>query len=213
VKEVKKPSAVPIYGIAAVWLFYCLVFPMYRLSDVLICAALSAAAYAVLRKLCPPVITYEEEPEKMPDTGDSELDAVILQGRSYVSEIKHLNDAIPDAALSADLDEIEKLTRDIFRQVELDRTKLPKIRQMMNYYLPTTLKLVRKYAELQDKSHLSNVKTMLAEIQGMVRAVRNAFRRQLNSMYDHDVIDVTADIQVMEQMLSAHGLAEKQDFT
>ena len=208
----KTPSVLPFYGLAAAVLLYNLFFPMYKLIHLLLCAAVAAAVFVVLRKLCPPTITYVKEPEKAPDTGNAELDAAILQGRNYVAEIRKLNDAIPDQRLSADLDEIERLTREVFRQVERDQNKLPKIRRMMNYYLPTTLKLVGKYAELQDQASLESVRTMLEEIRGMVSTVAAAFLKQLDSLYEHDVIDITADIQVMEQMLASQGLAGQKDF-
>ena len=211
-KEVKTPSVLPFYGLAAAVLLYNLFFPMYKLIHLLLCAAVAAAVFVVLRKLCPPTITYVKEPEKAPDTGNAELDAAILQGRNYVAEIRKLNDAIPDQRLSADLDEIERLTREVFRQVERDQNKLPKIRRMMNYYLPTTLKLFGTYAELQDQASLESVRTMLEEIRGMVSTVAAAFRKQLDSLYEHDVIDITADIQVMEQMLASQGLAGQKDF-
>lgn len=141
-----------------------------------------------------------------------ELDAAILQGRRYAEEIRRLNDEIPDEKLSSDLREIERLTREIFRQVEKDQNKLPKIRKMMNYFLPATLKLVRKYAELQGQASLGNVRSMLEEIRKTISTVAGAFRRQLDSLYEHDVVDVTADIQVMEQVLAAQGLSDETDF-
>lgn len=211
-KEVKTPSVLPIYGIGAVWLLYNLCFPMYKLWHLLLCTVLSAAVYLLLRKLCPPTVTYVKEPDPEPDTGNRQLDDAIRQGRNYIREIRRLNDEIPDQSLSDDLEEIERLTTEIFRQIEKSPEKLPKIRKMMNYFLPTTLKLVGKYAELQGQSALENVRTMLEEIRQLVSSVKAAFRKQLDNLYEHDVVDVTADIQVMEQMLSAHGLTDSADF-
>ncbi len=212
IQKVKKPSVIPIYSIAAVFVLYNLFFPMYQLVHLLICTGLSVVSYILLRKLCPDRIVEVEIPEPKPDTGNAELDEAIEQGRYYVSEIKRLNDAIPDEKLSATLDEIEVLVQQIFRQVEREQNKLPKIRKMMNYYLPTTVKLVRKYAELQEQRDLSSVNRMLDEIAGMLNTVNVAFRKQLDSLYEHDVIDITADIQVMEQMLAAQGLTDRKDF-
>lgn len=211
-KEVKRPSAIPIYGIAVVFLIYNLCFPMYKLIHLVICAALAAAVYFILRKVCPPVVAYVKEPEPVPDTGNPELDAAILQGRRYAEEIRRLNDEIPDEKLSSDLREIERLTREIFRQVEKDQNKLPKIRKMMNYFLPATLKLVRKYAELQGQASLGNVRSMLEEIPKTISNGGRRVPRQLDSLYEHDVVDVTADIQVMEQVLAAQGLSDETDF-
>ena len=209
-KEVKKPSVIPVYGIAAVFLVYNLLFHMYKLWHLLLCAALAAAAYAVLRKVCPPEVTWVKEPE--PDTGNAELDAAIRQGRAAAAEIRALDEAIPDAALSASLASIASLVDAIFAQVEKEPDKLPKIRRMMAYYLPTTLKLVRKYKELQNEAALPNVKTMLDEIAAAVKTVEGALRRQLDSLYEHDVVDITADIQVLERILESQGLTGESVF-
>ena len=211
-KEVKKPSVIPVYGIAAVFLVYNLLFPMYKLWHLLLCTALAAAAYAVLRKVCPPEVTWVKEPEPEPDTGNAELDAAIRQGRAAAAEIRALDEAIPDAALSASLASIASLVDAIFAQVEKEPDKLPKIRRMMAYYLPTTLKLVRKYKELQNEAALPNVNTMLGEIAAAVKTVEGALRRQLDSLYEHDVVDITADIQVLERILESQGLTGESVF-
>ena len=57
-----------------------------------------------------------------------------------------------------------------------------------------------------DHGKTTLVDAMLKQIESMIATVRDAFRRQLDGLYDHDVIDITAEIQVMEQMLSANGL-------
>lgn len=209
-KEVKIPSAVPVYGAAVTVLLYCLVGKMYRLSDLLICAGLALLTYAVLNKLFPGTVKTVIEPEK--PTGNEPLDEAIRQGREAAAELRRLNDAIPDEALSADLDEIAELTERIFGQVQKEPDKLPQIRQMMTYYLPTVIRLLGKYAELQKQADVPNVRKSLDEISSAVRTIRQAFRRQLDSLYEHDVIDITADVRVMEQMLRTSGLTDEHEF-
>ena len=58
---------------------------------------------------------------------------------------------------------------------------------------------------------MGNVRTMLDEIRQLVSSVKAAFRKQLDNLYEHDVVDVTADIQVMEQMLAIHGLSDTNE--
>lgn len=202
----------PIYGIAGVFVLYNLFFPMYKLIHLLLCAALAAICFVILKKVCPDKFVEVEIPEPKPTTGNAELDDAILQGRAYIAEIRQLNERIPDQALSEKLDEIEQLMREIFKQVEREPNTLPKIRKMMNYYLPTTMKLVRKYAELQDQNDLSSVRKILNDISDMLDTVITALRKQLDGLYEHNVVDITADIQVMEQMLAAQGLTEQKDF-
>ena len=47
-REVRKKSVVPIYGVGAVWVIYCLFFPLYKLWHFIILAVLSVAAWLVL---------------------------------------------------------------------------------------------------------------------------------------------------------------------
>lgn len=193
-------------------MLYNLFFPMYKLMHLLFCAVLATICFVILKKLCPDKVVEVTVPEPKPETGNAELDDVILQGRAYIAEIRQLNERIPDQALSAKLDEIGKLVREIFKQVEREPSTLPKIRKLMNYYLPTTMKLVRKYAELQDQNDLSSVRKILDDISNMLDTVITALRKQLDGLYEHNVVDITADIQVMEQMLAAQGLTDRKDF-
>ncbi|MEA4965768.1 MAG: 5-bromo-4-chloroindolyl phosphate hydrolysis family protein [Oscillospiraceae bacterium] len=211
-KEVKKPSVVPIYGTGAAILLYNLLLPMYRPLHVLLCAALAVAGYLVLLHFFPGTTVYVEQPEPAPDTGSRELDEAILQGRETIAELRQLNERIPDAEVSQSLSDIERLTQEMFRQVEQQQQKLQSIRRMLNYYLPTTLKLVRKYAELQDQANLGSVSAMLGQIRDMLRTVETALQNQVTRLYENDAVDITADIRVMEQMLRSQGLSGEQDF-
>lgn len=211
-QTIHKPSVLPIYGIAAVFVLYNLFFPMYQLIHFLICAALAAACYLVLRRVCPDRIVEVEIPEPKPNTGNAALDEAIEQGRYYIAELNRLNDAIPDQKLSDALYEIEDLVKKTMQQVEQEQRKLPEIRKMMQYYLPTTIKLVQKYAELQNRRELERVDQMLRQIETVLKTIQTAFRKQLDSLYEYDVVDITADIQVLEQMLASQGLTDQRDF-
>ncbi len=211
-KEVKKPSSVPVWGFAAVWLLWCLAAPMYKLWHLALCAVLSVAAAVVLRRFFPGKTVVIEVPEAAPDTGDAALDQVILQGRAYLKQIRAVNAAIPDPKISAQLDELEQLTGKIFAAVQQDPKKLTQIRQFLSYYLPTTLTLLEKYANLQGQQAGANISGAMEQIAGMLDKILVAFRRQLDALYAADVMDITAEIQVMEQMLQSNGLTEHKDF-
>ena len=208
-RETKKRSAIPVWGFGAVWLAWCLFGPMYRPWHLVLCAALSAAAYAALSlKFRPETVRVEEKI----DTGDPALDETIRQGREAVASMRRLNDAIPDHALSQQIDELENLTGRIFAEVENDPKKLPQIRRFLSYYLPTTLTLLERYAHLQSAGGGENVEQAKAKIRQMVDLVVVAFRRQLDALFASEVMDITADVAVMEQMLASQGMTDKKDF-
>ena len=213
-QSVRKPSGVPIYTIAAVWLIYTLATGLHRLLDVAICAALSVGGYFLMRTFFPGTTVQVEVPEPEPDTGDRELDEVIRQGRASIAAIRRLNEQIPDDDISKNLSALEDLTRKIFARLEADKQHLPRCRQFLNYYLPTTIELLERYVTLQNQGlDTGDVREAMGRIAGMLYTIREAFTRQLDSLFAQDVVDINAEITVMEQMMQAQGLRDTKDFT
>lgn len=218
----------PIYAFGLVWLFYSVFFNLHRVADFLLCAALACLVVLLVKKIVKKDRPMEEgkaEPEPRPEpkpeppkeeeksTGDPALDAVIRQGRQSVQRIQTLNDDIPDFKISAQLKQIEILTASIIDQVEKKEDKLGQVRQFMNYYLPTTIKLLEQYVQLQDVGLKGeNIGAAMTQIEDMLDKVIVAFQKQLDSLFARDVVDITADIQVMERMMASQGLTDKKDF-
>ena len=87
------------------------------------------------------------------------------------------------------------------------------IRQFLNYYLPTTIKLMEQYVTLQNQSlKTENITEGMQKIEDLLDKVIIAFQRQLDALFEADVVDITADIRVMEQMMASEGLTNKKDF-
>ena len=207
-KSVRKPSVVPVYGVAAVWVLYTLLFGLHSIWQLLLCAAISVGVYLLLKAAFPGKTVQVEVPEKAPDTGDPELDETILQGREAVRKIRLLNEKIPGAAVSNTLRDIESTTAKIFAQLEADKTQVRRCRQFLNYYLPTTIRLLEHYVQLQDQGmHTKNISEAMGKIESTLTTIQSAFHKQLDSLFERDVVDITAEITVMEQMLRSQGLA------
>ena len=83
----------------------------------------------------------------------------------------------------------------------------------MSYYLPTTIKLLEQYVVLQNQGmRMGNIDDGMKRIEDMLDKVIVAFQKQLDSLFEADVVDITADIQVMEQMMASQGLTDRKDF-
>lgn len=228
----KKRSALPIYAIGIVWLLYAGKLNTFR--GILSCAVVSAIVYAILRIVLPgkktdepPKAAAPEQPqpkqaEKKPEPHPEpepeeklppELQSVIYQGKRAIADIRRLNDEIPDERISAQIDLIERLTAQIFDCVRKNPKKLSQIRQFLNYYLPTTIKLMEQYVTLQNQSlKTENITEGMQKIEDLLDKVIIAFQRQLDALFEADVVDITADIRVMEQMMASEGLTNKKDF-
>lgn len=211
-KSVRKPSVVPVYAVGITWIVYTLIWGLTSVGKVALCAAVSLAVYLIAKTKFPGKTIQVEVPEKAPDTGDAELDATILQGREAVKQIRKLNAEIPDAKVTNQLNEIETITSKIFQQLEADKTEIKRCRQFLNYYLPTTIKLLEQYVKLQGQGmRAGNISEAMEKIEDMLSKIQIAFRKQLDSLFASDVVDITADIAVMEQMMKAQGLTDEKE--
>ena len=209
--HIVKKSPWPVYAVGLVWLVFGLFLPLYKLIHFLAAAGLSIAAYLVVQKLCPDktFTVPDPEPEREPaTTGSPELDELIRQRDLALSEMHRLNDSIEDPKISAQIDHMEAVTAKIIAHVVEHPRKLPQIRKFLNYYLPTTLKLLNAYDRM-DAAGLSgaNIDGTMGKIETMMDTVATAFDRQLDALFGDEALDISTDITVMENMLAREGLA------
>ena len=109
--------------------------------------------------------------------------------------------------------QLENLTQKIFDYVRQHPENLRQIRQFLNYYLPTTIKLLEQYVVLQNQGmRVGNIDEGMTKIENMLEKVIAAFQQQLDSLFENDVVDITAEIRVMEKTMASEGLAGGNDF-
>ncbi len=213
----KKGRKAGIIAAGAVVMMYSALFPLYRVGDYIPCALLAILIGKVVSIMGAglDVSTRNREDaakarqvEELPLSGDEGADAVIARGQEMLHQIRAENDAILDEALSAQMDELERLCVQIFTTVAEKPAKAPQIRKFMNYYLPTTLKVLGSY-RMMDQRGVS-AEDMAAARSEAIRGmgmVLTACQKQLDNLYKDTILDVSTDIDVMEQMLKRDGYA------
>ena len=148
----------------------------------------------------------EEEP---PSTGDPKIDALIQERDRAVGEMRRLNDAIEDAEISRRIDQLEDATGKIIDPVVAHPEKLPQIRKFMNYYLPTTLKILNAYDRMGAAGVSGeNIDGTMHRIETIMDTIVMAFHKQLDALFRDEAMDIASDITVMETLLAQEGLAE-----
>ncbi len=221
-KMVKK-SAAPIYMVAALWAVWALAFPLYSALHYIMAAAASVLVYVVAKAVFPdrayqtpasaPQAAPKEEkaPEEKKSTGNPELDKVIEQGRLATAEMRRLNDSIKGEKISAQIDHLEEVTGKIIRHVTEAPQKLPQISKFLNFYLPTTLKLLNAYDRMDDAGVSgANIDGTKGKIDAMMDTVTTAFDKQLDALFGDEALDISTDITVMENLLAQEGLGGMQ---
>ena len=214
VKKIRR-SVAPFYGVAAVWVVYALVFDLYSPTHFVFAAVLSTGVYLLLRAVC----KDEEYEVEIPDppkpepasTGNPELDKIIRDGALAVEEMKRLDENIEDEKISQAIRKLEQTSQAIFQQVREAPEKLPQIRKFMDYYLPTTLKLLNAYDRMSSVGvGGENIDSTKERVEAIMDTIVAAFDKQLDGLFGAEALDVSADITVLETMLAREGLAGDQ---
>jgi len=138
-----------------------------------------------------------------------EVRLIIEQGEAYVKKIRQCNDAIPGEAVSTKIDRMEMLVDKIFQRVEQKPETVGEIRRLMDYYLPTTVKLLETYAEMDAQPvGGENIQTAKREIEGSLDTINLAFEKILDSLFQNAAWDISSDISVLNTMLAQEGLKD-----
>lgn len=158
----------------------------------------------------------EEKPQENGGLGQAEqqaLNGLMAQGQDCIRRLRDMNDAIEGEVISLKLFRLENILKEIFARVQEHPEQVPQMRKFMDYYLPTTLKLVQAYAEFDDMSapgeHILSAKT---EIEGTLDTINQAFEELLNKLFMDAAMDVTTDAQVLQTMLAQEGLTREPEF-
>ena len=207
----KKTSVLPIYLVGFVWLGYALLFPLHRASDYLICAGLSLAAFAAGKAIFPDKVYQTPGPAQEPkkeEKADPQVAALRREKDRAISELRRLNDAIPDEKISAQIDHLEEATGKIIDHVIDNPAKKPQISRFLDYFLPTTSKLLNAYDRM-DSTGISgsNIDATKQKVEKMLDTLCTAFDKQLDALFGDDALDISTDITVMENLLAQEGLS------
>lgn len=203
-EEKRTRPVLPIYLAALAWPVGALLLPTYRLSSVLILAGASAVVYGLGSKFCPTRVIKKQVPYA---TGSEDVDAMLSGISANLDKLHVLNDAIPDAELSAAMTRMEKAGRSIAAAVEQSPDKARNIDRFARYYLPEVIKLMTTYASMEKNGVKGeNADQILAELRRNVATTAKAFENQLDALYSAEAMDISTDIEVLDGILKSQNL-------
>lgn len=218
-------------------LLYSGVFPLFRLFDYAVLALVMLGAGKIYRTVVKKIHQKEDEAAEEEErrerqreeyarkrreaeekrkaeqakatTGDAAVDSLILRGQQLLEQIRSENDRLPEPEISEQIDTIESIANQIFKAVIEQPKKAPQIRRFMDYYLPTTLKMLVAFRRMEEGNvtgeSADNARQRIRESLDMVI---EAFNKQLARLYEDDALDITTDIDVLETMLKQDGLID-----
>lgn len=210
-----KKTVFPIYAFAICWILCSIIFPIYKLWALIVTAALSGIAsyltYMVLASQKPSAEEIKQEQENV--SYGPKVDPIVKEGRMALAEMGRLYKSIEKPEIRSRINELMQITDKIIQDAIEDPSDVPQIKQFMNYYLPTTLKLLNSYDRMSSQGISgSNLDKSMENIESMLDTAIAAYKKQLDALFANQALDIETDIQVMNQMLEREGLSGKSDF-
>ena len=136
---------------------------------------------------------------------------IIVEGKSYIAHVRKCNDDIPDLEFSGKLARLEEIIKRIFIEVGKNPKNAPELHKFMNYYLPTTTKLIDAYRDIaQQPIQGENIQNTKHEIEDTLDTINDAFEKLLDRFFQDTAWDISSDISVMKTMLQQEGLTESE---
>lgn len=204
-KAVTKRSVLPIYAVGIVLLIYSLCFPLYRAVHFIAAILVASAVYLLLSALLPKKIVYV--PTAPARTGDERTDSLMETGRKSLEQLRGAQAEIIDAGICQVLMRMEDVCVKIFTYLHENPGDIDSARMFLKFYLPTTAKMAQTYAKLEkqgaDGENITETRTKISD--ALMRSCA-AFEKQLDSLFSHIAMDISADISVMEDVMTANGL-------
>ena len=208
----KKTRAGIIGGAAALIIFF-LIFGIGSLRRIIIGVGVSALIGWIVSVMSTGLDVSKPAPDQhqeiVPQTGNEKADQMIIAGQDLMREIRKENALITDVDLTDKINQLDNTLHKIFLAVADEPEKAAKIRRSVDYYLPTTLKMLTGYRQMDQRNVRSaDAEKLREQIQQGMDMVNSAFQKQLETLYEADILDISTDIEVLDTLLKSEGLID-----
>ena len=207
------PAGLPFLAAGGTWFVLAMILPVYKLLPLLLCAAAAIAVFAVL------TAKRKEQVAKLPPAPTVKVRAEELAKKLdvYRSRLQEQEDRIADAEVRGHVHALATTLDLIADEVEKDPKDRNKVRKLANHYGDMITGLVDKYIALEAQAETAaeggNVTSSLARIKEGLAAADEALKKMLDDLFDDDAMEISADINVLEQLLKTEGAENKMDFS
>jgi hypothetical protein len=136
-----------------------------------------------------------------------EMAKIMEMGKNYVDKIHQSNDIIKDKVISQKLNRMETIVAMIFHEVDINPKQADNLGLFLNYYLPTTDKLLNAYIDLDEKQVKGkSLERAKKDIENLLDTINNSFEAILDRFYQEQEMDIASDISAMEIMMKQDGI-------
>ena len=226
-----------VYSFIITWIIFATFFPLYEIWGLLLAlgGALGAAflfGRASAKKAnreetdtvreAPKKTAYQQVQEEVKKQAQAaapkksygpEVDPIVQEGNKALAEMGRLYLSIKDESVRAKINELMRVTDKIVQDAISDPSDIPQIKKFMNYYLPTTIKLLNAYDRMSAQGIAGeNLDKSMKSINEMLDDAIEAYKKMLDSLFANQALDIETEIDVMNTMLAREGLTGEKDF-
>ncbi len=145
---------------------------------------------------------------------ESDVDKAVRQGEAYMASLDRLRDRMSGEPAAEKLVRLDRILESLFEALRKHPKQLPELEKFMEYYLPTTVKLVNTYYEFSLVEFPGeNIREARKEIEQTLDTINKAFEKLLDRMYGDTALDAMTDATVLQSMLAREGMTEGDFFT
>lgn len=151
--------------------------------------------------------TKETDLDKLGKGNFAIYKTLLIKSGQYVKELKRIAKLIGDNNIRNYVNDIASISEKITNRLSKTPEKINGATNFLNYYLPITLKILKKYEEIENENLSSReVKNFKERITNLLSDIKKAFDIQLNNLYTTDMVDIDAEMKVFEKVLKSDGL-------
>ena len=148
----------------------------------------------------------QPQPEKA-ETGDAPLN--LDTARRFAAVLEKEQQLMQDAQAREELAAMYKTTTAICDWLEAHPESQPKTRRFAEYYIPTTLKLLHTYNDVQGQQG-ENAETIRRDIAGILHTLNQAYENLYNNLLSDVAMDISSEIAALQGMLANDGLTGRE---
>ena len=150
----------------------------------------------------------EPEPEKAPEQAE-EVPLNLETTRRFAQVLEKETSLMEDERAVEELQHMQKTTESIGAWLEAHPESLPKARRFAEYYIPTTLKLLHTYNDVQGQQG-ENAEAIRRDIAGILHTLNQAYDNLYDKLLSDMALDVSSEIAALQGMLANDGLAGEE---
>ena len=144
-------------------------------------------------------------PEPQPEEAENTVPLNLEVARSFAQVLKKEKALMQDERAVEELDHMQKTTQAICDWLEAHPESLPKARRFAEYYIPTTLKLLHTYNDVQGQQG-ENAEAIRRDIAGILHTLNQAYDNLYDKLLSDVALDVSSEIAALQGMLANDGL-------